>query len=233
VGQYFLPNLPAGRYEVSAELQGFRIERRTDLVLQIGQEVTIDFTLKVGGLQETVTVAAETRILETTNNTIGTIISKDEIDDLPTVERDFSSLAKLAPGVTSGVGGNGDSLAMNGQRGFSNGFFIDGATAEWQYYGKQSSTLVQDWIQEFQVMTNSFSAEFGTASGGILNVITRSGTNRFQGRGYAFFRDATFDSAPFAGSFTNGRPDYLDEAAPFSQQRVGGFLGSKAKRTSS
>jgi outer membrane receptor protein involved in Fe transport len=230
VGQYFLPNLPAGRYEVSAELQGFRIERRTGLVLQIGQEVTIDFLLKVGGLQETVTVAAETRVLETTNNTIGSIIKKDEIDDLPTVERDFSSLAKLAPGVTSGVGGNGDSLAMNGQRGFSNGFFIDGATAEWQYYGKQSSTLVQDWIQEFQVMTNSFSAEFGTAAGGILNVITRSGTNRFQGRGYAFFRDAKFDSAPFAGSFTNGQPDYLDEAAPFSQQRVGGFLGGPILR---
>src|SRR5438067_5066119 len=70
VGQYFLPSLPAGRYEVSAELQGFRIERRTDLVLQIGQEVTFDFALKVGGLQETVTVAAETRILETTQNTI-------------------------------------------------------------------------------------------------------------------------------------------------------------------
>ena len=230
LGQYFLPNLPAARYEISAELQGFRAERRTDVVLQIGQEVTIDFVLKVGGLQETVTVGADAPILETTKNTIGTIIKKDEIDDLPTVERDFSSLAKVAPGVAPGVGGNGDSLSMNGQRGFSNGFFIDGATAEWQYYGKQSSTLVQDWIQEFQVMTNSFSAEFGTASGGILNVITRSGTNRYQGRAYGFFRDAKFDSAPFAGSFTNGKPDYLDEAAPFSQQRIGGFLGGPIVR---
>ena len=230
VGQYFLPNLPPGRYEVSAELQGFRIERRTDLVLQLGQELTIDFTLKVGGLQETVTVGANAPILETTKNTVGTIITKDDIDDLPTVERDFSSLARLAPGVTPGVGGNGDSLSMNGQRGFSNGFFIDGATAEWQYYGKQSSTMVQDWIQEFQVMTNSFSAEFGTASGGILNVITRSGTNRYQARAYGFFRDAKLDSAPFAGSFTNGQPNYLDEAAPFSQQRVGGFVGGPIVR---
>ena len=230
VGQYFLPNLPPGRYEVSAELQGFRIERRTDLVLQLGQELTIDFTLKVGGLQETVTVGANAPILETTKNTVGTIITKDDIDDLPTVERDFSSLARLAPGVTPGVGGNGDSLSMNGQRGFSNGFFIDGATAEWQYYGKQSSTMVQDWIQEFQVMTNSFSAEFGTASGGILNVITRSGSNRYQARAYGFFRDAKLDSAPFAGSFTNGKPNYLDEAAPFSQQRVGGFVGGPIVR---
>src|SRR5436190_12366502 len=119
---------------------------------------------------------------------------------------------------------------MNGQRGFSNGFFIDGATAEWQYYGKQSSTMVQDWIQEFQVMTNSFSAEFGTASGGILNVITRSGTNRYQARVYGFFRDAALDSAPFAGSFTNGKPNYLDEAAPFSQRRLGGFAGGPIVR---
>jgi hypothetical protein len=174
-GQYYVPNLPPGRYDVSAEVQGFRIERRTALVLQLGQELTLDFTLRVGGLQETVTVGATGPMLETTKNTVGTIITNDDIDDLPTVGRDFSSLARLAPGVAPGVGGNGDSLSMNGQRGFSNGFFIDGATAEWQYYGKQSSTMVQDWIQEFQVMTNSFSAEFGTASGGILNVITRSG----------------------------------------------------------
>jgi len=230
IGQYFLPNLPPGRYELSAELQGFRIERRTDLVLQIGQELTIDFTLKVGGQQETVTVSANAPILETTRSTVGTIITNTDIDNLPTVERDFSSLARLAPGVSPGVGGNGDSLSMNGQRGFSNGFFIDGATAEWQYYGKQSSTLVQDWVQEFQVMTNSHSAEFGTASGGTLNVITRSGSNRYQARAYGFFRDAKLDSAPFAGSFTNGKPNYLDVAPPFNQQRVGGFIGGPIVR---
>ena len=225
IGQYFLPSLAPGRYEISAALQGFRAERRTDLVLQIGQELTIDFTLRVGGVQETVTVGPNAPAIEATKSTVGTIITNPDIDDLPTVDRDFSSLARLAPGVARGAGGNGDSLSMNGQRGFSNGFFIDGATAEWQYYGKQSSTLVQDWIQEFQVMTNSFSAEFGTASGGILNVITRSGSNRYQSRAYGFFRDAKLDNAPFAGSFTNGKPNYLGEAAPFNQQRVGGYVG--------
>jgi outer membrane receptor protein involved in Fe transport len=229
-GQYLLPNLPPGRYELSADVQGFRVERRTDIVLRLGQDLTIDFTLNVAGPQEIVTVSPPAPILETTKNTIDTIVTNDDIDDLPTVERDFSSLARLAPGVVPAVGGNGDSLSMNGQRGFSNGFFIDGATAEWQYYGKQSSTMVQDWIQEFQVMTSSFSAEFGTASGGILNVITRSGTNRYQGRAYGSFRDAKLDSAPFAGSFTNGKPDYLDAAAPFNQQRVGGFIGGPIVR---
>lgn len=240
VGQYFLPNLPPGRYEVSAEVEGFRIERRTDLVLQLGQELTVDFTLRVGGLQEIVTVGANAPILETTQTTVGTIITKDNIDDLPTVERDFSALAGLAPNVTPGVGGNGDSLSMNGQRGFSNGFFIDGATAEWQYYGKQSSTMVQDWIQEFQVMTNSFSAEFGTASGGILNVITRSGSNHYHGRAYGFFRDAKLDSAPFEGCsqtvsrITSTRPRPLASSAlagsPEGQSSGTGCFSSPAPK---
>src|SRR5205085_1183079 len=75
-GHYFLPNLPPGRYQVVAELQGFRIERRTDLILQLGQELTIDFTLRVGALQETVTVGANAPLLEATKNTIGSIITK-------------------------------------------------------------------------------------------------------------------------------------------------------------
>jgi len=100
VGPYFLPNLPPGRYEVSAELKGFQIERRTDLVLQLGQQLSIEFTLKIGGMQEVVTVGANAPILETTKNTIGTIITKDDIDDLPTVERDFSSLVPPHNSIT-------------------------------------------------------------------------------------------------------------------------------------
>jgi hypothetical protein len=145
------------------------------------------------------------------------------------VGRDFSSLARLAPGVTPGVGGNGDSLSMTGQRGFSNGFFIDGATAEWQYYGKQSSTMVQDWIEELQVMTNSVLGGFRDG-GGRQPERHHSQRHRYQARAYGFFRDPKLDSAPFVGSFTNGQPNYLDEAVPFSQQRVGGFVGGPIVR---
>lgn len=225
LGQYFIPNLLTGTYELTVTLQGFGAGKRSGLVLRVGQEATVDFTLKVGGMTEEVVVTEETPLLETTRNTVGTIINKDQIDDLPVIDRDFSSLAKLSPGVTVGAGANGDSLAINGQRGYMNGFFVDGATAEWQYYGRQSSTFVQDWIQEFQVMTNSYPAEFGTASGGIINAITRSGTNRFSGRAYGFFRDDSLDAAPFGGSFdSSGKPEYLDKAPPLSQKRLGGFL---------
>lgn len=224
-GEYFIPNLPAGKYEITASLDGFTTAKREDLVLTVGQEATIDLTLQVGGIEQVVTVTGQGALLETTQHTLGTVINNQQIDELPTVARDFSALARLSPGVQPGVGGNGDSLSFGGQRGYSNGIFVDGASNEMQYYGNQASSFPQDWIQEFQVMTNSFAAEYGTASGGLLNVITRSGSNTFTGRGYGFFRSDKFDAAPYAGFMQNGKPVYEDETPPLDQQRWGGFFG--------
>lgn len=229
-GQYYVPNLPSGSYELSAELAGFTTARRSGLVLRVGQEITIDLVLEIGGIEEVVTVITETPILETTRSTLDTIIKKEDIDELPTVEREFNDLALLSPGVSlSGYPGGSD-LSINGQRGFANGIYIDGATNEWQYYGQQASAFPQDWVQEFQVITNNSAAEFGTASGGILNVITRSGSNNWQGRVYGFFRNEGLDAAPFAGFFENGEPQFLDEPPPLSQQRIGAFLGGPVIR---
>ena len=229
LGTYLLPGLPAGVYEVEATLSGFAPMKRT-VELAVGADVTLEFTLKVGAVETQVTVTGESPLIETTRTVVGETISKAQIDNLPTVNRDFSSLALLAPGVSSGVGGNGPSLAINGQRGYQNNVFVDGASNNWQYYGKQASTFSQDWIQEFQVMTNSFSAEFGNASGGVLNVITRSGSNDYSGRAYAYFRRKAFDSPPFAGYFTNDNindPVFLtkDEVPDYTQRRWGGYFG--------
>lgn len=231
LGLYYIPNLPAGTYELVAELEGFAASKRENLVLGVGQEGTVNLVLQVGVAEE-LTVSAEAPILETSRSTVGTIIDKDQIDELPVIERDFSSLAKLSPGVTEGSGGNGPGLSVNGQTSFSNGYYVDGVNAEWNYYGNQSSSFVQDWIQEFQVMTNSYPAEFGTASGGVINAITRSGGNDLQGRVYGFFRDDSWDAEPFAGRFENGEPVFLteDEAPPLSQDRYGAFLSGPIKR---
>ena len=225
VGEYFLPNLPAGTYQLQATLDGFSPARREQLMLAVGQDATIDLTMRVGTLEQVVTIVGQGAVLETTQHTLGSVINSAQIDDLPTINRNFSDLAKLAPGVTTGVGGNGDTFSANGQRGYANGMFVDGASNEWNYYGSQASSFAQDWIQEFQVMTNSFAAEYGTASGGLLNVITRSGSNTFTGRAYGFFRDDALDAAPFAGFFENGEAQFEDEAPPLDQQRYGGFLG--------
>jgi len=229
LGTYLLPSLPAAVYEVEVTLSGFAPSKRS-VELAVGGDVTLEFTLKVGAVETEVTVTGESPLIETTRAVVGETISKAQIDNLPTVNRDFSSLALLAPGVSGGVGGNGPTLAINGQRGYQNNVFVDGASNMWQYYGKQASTFSQDWIQEFQVMTNSYSAEFGNASGGVLNVITRSGSNDYSGRAYGYFRRKAFDSPPFAGYFENDNindPVFIpkDEVPDYTQRRWGGYFG--------
>src|SRR5262249_24985355 len=116
-------------------------------------------------------------------------------------------------------------FAASGQNQYQNNVFVDGGTNAMQFYGTMSDTFPQDWIQEFQVLTNSFSAEFGHASGAILNVITRSGTNDLHGRAYGFFQNAVLNSAPYSGHFTNGAPVFLPSTPPYNQFRIGGYLG--------
>jgi len=230
-GQYVLPNLPPGTYELKVELSGFGPAAR-EFELRVGQEVAVDFTLKVGGLKEAITVKADTNVVET-QHTLATVIDNRQIDSLPTISRDFSSLAKLAPGTTaSGATGTGQGtgVSIGGQRPTTNGIVVDGASNQMQFYGRQSNEFPQDWIQEFQVLTNGFGAEYGQAAGGVLNVITRSGANDLRGRAYGFFRDDKFDEAPYAGRFVNGKPQYLDTTPPFSQQRFGGFVGGPVQK---
>src|SRR5207248_8620068 len=112
-----------------------------------------------------------------------------------------------------------------GQHQYQNNVYVDGATNAMQFYGTQADSFPQDWIQEFQVMTNGFSAEFGNASGAVLNVITRSGTNTIQGRAYGFFQNARFNSPPYSGHYTAGVPVFLDATPPYNQRRLGGLLG--------
>ncbi len=208
-GQFFLPNLRPGRYEVTAELASF-VPDKQSLELRVGQDLTVSFSMKLGGVAETVDVVARSVPVET-QSTLATIITNKQIDDLPTIARNFSALATLSPGATTSTAtgtGQGTGVSISGQRPFSNGIVVDGASNQMQFYGRQANDFPQDWIQEFQVLTNSFSAEFGQAAGGMLNVITRSGANRTSARAYGFFRDDSFDKPPFAGRYdANLQPD--------------------------
>ena len=122
-------------------------------------------------------------------------------------------------------------FSASGQRQFQNNVFVDGATNAMQFYGTQAESYPQDWVQEFQVMTNGFSAEFGQASGAVLNVITKSGTNRLQGRGYGFVRDDNFDTAPYAGRFVNGEPEFLTSRRSSTSTRSAAFSAVRSRRT--
>src|SRR3954471_18218396 len=221
-GQFFLPNLRPGKYEVTAELSSF-VPTKQSLELRVGQDLTVNFAMKLGGVAETVDVVARSVPIET-QSTLATVITNKQLDDLPTIARNFSALATLSPGATTSTTtgtGQGTGVSISGQRPFSNGIVVDGASNQMQFYGRQANDFPQDWIQEFQVLTNSFSAEFGQAAGGMLNVITRSGTNRTSGRVYGFFRDNKFDEAPFSGRYTGTTPIFLAETPPFDQQRFG------------
>src|SRR5262245_27899715 len=226
-GQYLLPNLKPGKYQISGELSGFGPNKQ-ELDLRVGQDLTVNLTLKVGGVTEAVEVVGRSVAVET-QSTLATVISNKQIDDLPTVNRDFAALAIISPGATSSNAtgtGQGTGVSISGQRPFTNGIVVDGASNQMQFYGRQANDFPQDWIQEFQVLTNSFSAEYGQAAGGMLNVITRSGANAMNGRGYGFFRDDKFDSPPFAGRYdANNQPIFLTDTPPFDQQRYGGYLG--------
>lgn len=231
-GEYLLGNLPAGPYEISAELSGFRPLKQT-LQLVVGQDLTLNITMQVGSLTEEVTVTGESAPVQT-QSTVGTVISNKRIDDLPTIARDFASLAKLSPGTTqsgmTGATAAGTGISISGMRPYQNNIVVDGASNLMQFYGRQANEFPQDWIQEFQVLTNSFGAEFGQAAGGVMNVITRSGANKLAGRAYGFFRDARFDSPPFAGRYSaDGAPVFLDDTPPFDQQRMGAFVGGPLK----
>lgn len=227
LGQYILPNLPTGPYEVVVEMSGFGTVKR-ELTLRVGQEAILNLTMGIAGVEQAVTVSAQAALVET-RTTVGGMITNKQIDELPTIARDFSDLAKLAPGITS-TGQSGMGFSTAGQKQYQNNVFVDGATNAMQFYGTQAESYPQDWIQEFQVMTNGFSAEFGQASGGVLNVITRSGSNAMNGRVYGFFRDDRFDTAPYAGRFVDGKPQFLDEPPQYNQQRWGGFLGGPIQK---
>ena len=160
-----------------------------------------------------------------TRATVGSLIDRREIDNLPTLGRDFAELAKLAPGVTS-TGQAAMGFSASGQRQFQNNVFVDGATNAMQFYGTQSESYPQDWVQEFQVMTNGFSAEFGQATGAVLNVITKQ-RHQHACRGAPMGSCATTTSTrrPTRAASSNGEPEFLSEPPQFNQQRFGGFLG--------
>src|SRR5919109_778623 len=220
-GWYRVIALPPGEYELRATLQGFANHVRRGLVLTTGQEATVNVALTLATLSETVTVTGEAPLVESTKNALGATVSRSELDSLPLIGRNFSGLTTLSPGIT-GVGGGG--VTASGQTDRSNSFMVDGVSNDQVVTAGQRGGFSLEAVREFAVMANQFSAEFGQASGAVVSVITRSGTNDLQGRVFAFHRDDALDSQdPFSKAQGSGK-------APFSQQRYGGFLGGPILR---
>lgn len=220
-GWYRAAALPPGIYDLKGELTGFATAVRAKVAISLGQELTVNLTLKVATMSETIQVSGSTPLVETSSNTLGTTVSRDQLDSLPVPGRSFTALAQTAPGVT-GVGGGG--VNSGGQLSRNNSYRIDGVSNDNNVLASPRGGLSLEAVREYVVIANQFSAEYGDASGAVVSVVTRSGTNEFKGRGFLFHRDEKFDSQdPFSKAQGSGK-------APISQQRFGGFLGGPVVR---
>ena len=224
-GRYAAANLPPGAYELKGSLQGFGSVLRRGITLSVGREAVVDFTLKLGEMASEVTVVAEAPSIELKASNTGSLITGGQIENIPLNGRSYVELTTLTPGVLIDQTGNqstsngfGVKLAVNGARYTSNLFTLDGTSMndEYNQAGSASGNLLGvEAIREFQVLTNSFSAEFGHHTGGIVNAATKSGANTFQGSAFEFHRDSALDAKNF-----------FDVAAPeFKRNQFGGALG--------
>jgi hypothetical protein len=222
-GTFRLVGLPPGRYEITADLSGFGRLVRSDLVLTVAQEVTLALTLRVAALEEAVTVTGELPLVETTRSALGTTITTTEIEELPIAGRNFATLAQLTPGVTSTAGSG---ISSAGQLTRNSTFLIDGLSNDDDSVAGQRGGFSVDAIKEFIVVSNSFSAEYGQSSGAIVSVVTRSGTNQMNGRGFYYHRDDSWDAATAASKLVTPTPP----KSKLEQKIVGGFFGGPIRQ---
>ena len=185
-GTYFASQLVPGRYKITAKLQGFQTTERANLVVQVGKTLTINLSLTVGGLEETVHVTAESPLVDTTSAKVGGNIGTVELSELPAMNRNYFATVALLPGVQfspSNQMGN-DTIVAAGQSTQGNNVSVDGGYNGDDALGTSSGAQVRtplEAIQEFQVITSMYDAEWGRASGAIVNAVTKAGTNQFKG----------------------------------------------------
>ena len=234
-GHYDVPALPPGTYTVSVALAGFTTQTREGVVLLLGQSVTIDFKLTLAMVLESATAAAEVPLVQVSRTELSSVVSRDQIERLPSNGRNFMSFSVITPGVSidhtpqQGVTTT-SGLSFTGQRGRSNNVMVDGLDNNDPVVGAVRATFSQEAVREFQVLADSYSAEFGKSAGGVVNIVTKSGTNAFHGNAFYYFRDRSLNAKSYFEQFdTFGNPVNL-EKAPFRQQQGGATLGGPIRK---
>ena len=192
-GSWFMAALPPGRYQVAAQLDGFKKFLRRDVSLAVGNQLNVDIKLELGGLEETITVSGDSPIIDVTSKEIGGNITTKELSEIPTIARNFTYFAGMLPGIvpTANLASWGsDTLTANGVDSRNNSYLVDGAWDNDDYLGQNNGAQARvplDAAQEFQVLTGQFDAEFGRTSGAIVNAVIKSGTNRLHGSAFEYF----------------------------------------------
>ncbi|MEO7145127.1 MAG: TonB-dependent receptor, partial [Bryobacteraceae bacterium] len=227
-GYYTVPQLAPGHYRIHVEKTGFKTIDRTGLDLQVDQVSRIDFKLEIGGLQQTVTVSSQGPVLDQETSSLGQVVQSKQVLELPLLGRNPYALGALVPGVRMATGMNNlpvdqittSSASINGQRGNMNEYLLDGAPNTAAASNQPIIYANVDSVQEFKVQTNSYSAEYGRAAGGVFNVVTKSGTNDAHFTAYEFFRNDALNANDYFANRAGQPPP------PFKFNQFGGTLGA-------
>jgi len=199
-GAYSVPNLEPGTYDVTVSMAGFGSATRAGLPLAPGASVTLELKLQVAGVEEKLVVTAEAPLVERTSNQIGGNLSRREIEEVPSNFRNFTGLTQLIPGMTPNPAQSsfeGGQVVANGSPSQQNVYLLDGMYNNDDRLGGSQGTQVRvvlDNIEEYQVLANQYSSEYGGGAGAIINMVTRGGTNEVHGRAYSYFRDETLNA---------------------------------------
>ena len=209
-GRYLATDLDLGGYEVQAEMRGFRTEVRSGIELTVGREAVVDFALQVGTLEEKLVVTGEAPLVDTTNSSMGDVVDRQTMADLPLNGRDYTQLTLLAPGVSnvntvgaSSFFGLNRRIAVAGARASSGGVYLLDGTNVMGFFNDGAgnaalgTALGVDAIQEFKVETNNFSPEYGRSGASVVNAISRSGSNQLGGSLFEYLRNSVLDARNF------------------------------------
>lgn len=236
LGQFNLPGLVPGTYDLTVKFQGFKTMQSRGIVLQVDQNANLDIKLEVGQLTETIQVVGQSPLVESQSASLGAVIDTQKILALPLNGRNFVELALLVPGANTGApgAGLGGGFSVSGLRSEQNAFQIDGTSNSDAFQNNISVRPSIDALQEFKIQTNNYSAEFGKGAGAQVNIVTRSGSKEFHGTLYYFIRhDAIqarrfFDVNRISFPCDRNNPDVNNRPAcapPFNQNQFGFTFG--------
>jgi hypothetical protein len=235
-GDYVFLEVPVGTYTLSFDLSGFKTNVRKNVVLDVNQVITLNMTMQVGASKEIVEVTSEAPLVDTTSTQLGAVVNDRTVTQLPLNARDTYQFLQLQPGVMSTVGSpnsvvygsdRAGAVSVNGGRGRSNNFSVNGGDANDQFVNLPTVQPSPDSIEEFRVLTNTFDAEYGRNSGSVVNVITKSGTNSIHGNVYEFFRNTVLNANNYCFPATQG---VVCDKPQFNQNQFGGTFGGPIKK---
>jgi len=208
-GNFRLLLLPPGTYELKFYMSGFQTITRKDVVVKLGHNYTVNQTLKPDKLEETIVVVAEQQLIDSTSTTTGENWSTDYVASIPT-ERNIGSILAITPGVTRAEGPSGG-MVIAGASGTESSYIIDGMNTTDIELGTQGKQMNFDFIEEIQIKTGGYEAEYGRATGGVVNMITKSGGNEFSGSVFYYMKDSSMASdgeEPWFGTNYLGRDEF-------------------------